>query len=127
MKKLIVLLFLPLLIMGCGVNMGKQIDHGNLTVFFLEGVSTEKAIEFVKYWDKHGFIGDRKQTIQLESKDGVILVNIIERKMYQDDGLTITEEAMLQQLGRDLEKAVFHKETAIVITDNTFRPIIKDK
>lgn len=106
--------------------MGDRIDNGNLRVFYLKGVSTDEAIQFAKYWKSHGFTGERKQSIQLENKDGVIHVNIIERKMYQEDGLTITEEAMLQDLGRELNKRIFHKETNIVITDNTFRPIIKE-
>ena len=106
--------------------MGDRIDNGNLSVFFLKGVNTDEAIAFAKYWEAHGYVGDRKQVIQLENKDGVIHVNLIEREMYQDDGLTITEEALLQDLGRDLNTNVFHKETTIVITDNTFRPIIKE-
>lgn len=106
--------------------MGDRIDNGNLSVFFLKGVDTDNAVEFTKYWKNHGFVGERKQVIQLENINEVIHVNIIERKMYQEDGLTITEEAMLQKLGRDLNKNIFHKETLIVITDNTFRPIIKD-
>lgn len=126
MRNLIVILFLPLFLIGCGVNMGDRIDNGNLSVFFLEAVNSDKAVEFAKYWEKNGFVGERKQVIQLENKEGIIYVNLIERKMYQEDGLTITEEAMLQDLGRDLKKDIFHKETIIVITDDTFRPIIKE-
>lgn len=126
MRSPIIILFFPLLLIGCGVNMGTRIDNGNLSVFFLEGVNTNEAIEFSKYWKDHGFVGERKQVIQLENKNDVIHVNLIERKMYQADRLTISEEAMLQEIERDLNKNVFHKETTIVITDNTFRPIINE-
>lgn len=124
MKKFVFLLMLVILT-SCGVNMGTRIDNGNLQVFFLEGIEKEKAIEFSKYWINQGFVGTEKQYIQLEADKEVILVKLIEKEIYQEDLLTITEEAILQDIERDLKKNVFKQETEIVITDNTFRPIEK--
>lgn len=114
-----------LFLSSCGINMGTRIDNENLSVFFLEGVNKEKAIAFTEYWKNHGFVGERKQVIQLEKENNVILIKLIERKEYQNDDLTITEESMIQQLERDLTRNIFEQETRIVITDNTFRPILK--
>ena len=105
--------------------MGDRIDNGNLSVYFLEEIPKEKAIVFARYWRDEGFVGDRKQVVQLVEDKGVVVVKIIEREMYHEDLLTITEEAMVQQLERDLKDKVFNQEVAILITDNTFRPILK--
>lgn len=120
-----VLIFL--LLTNCGMNMGHRIDAENLSVYFLEEVPREKAIEFAKYWRDNDFVGERKQVIQLEKEKNSILVKIIERESYHVDEITITEEAMLQDLERLLAKEIFQMETIIVITDNTFRPILKRK
>ncbi len=105
--------------------MGDRIDNGNLSVYFLEGVNKDKAISFARYWKNNGFIGDKKQVIQLEREDNAITVKLIERELYHKDAFTIQEEALLQDLERDLKKEVFIEEVNILITDNTFRPIIK--
>lgn len=125
MKNWIVISLLTSLLLSCGISMGDRIDNGNLSVYFLEGVPKEKAISFARYWRDNGFLGDRKQVIQLENDRKVIVVKIIEREMYHEDLLTITEEALLQQLERDLKQEVFKQDTEILITDDTFRPILK--
>nr|WP_299205875.1 hypothetical protein [uncultured Brumimicrobium sp.] len=125
MKNWIVVSLLSFLLVGCGISMGTRIDNGNLSVFFLEAVPKDKAIAFAKYWKNEGFVGEEKQVIQLDKIDGVIVVKLIEREMYHKNLLSITEEAMIQQLERDLKRDVFGLETQIMITDNTFRPILK--
>lgn len=120
--KLLLLLFL---FTSCGVNMGTRIDKGNLSVFFMPSISQDKAILFANYWVENGFVGERKQVIQLDKEKDVIQVKLIERENYQDDLITINEEAILQQLERELKREVFLQETEIIITDNTFRPILK--
>lgn len=105
--------------------MGDRIDNGNLSVYFLEGIPKEKAIAFARYWRDNGYLDKRKQVIQLQNDRGVVVVKIIEREMYHDELLTITEEALIQQLERDLKRDVFNLDTEVLITDNTFRPILK--
>ena len=105
--------------------MGDRIDNGNLSVYFLEEVDESKAIDFARYWKDNGFVGEKKQVIQLERDLQSINVKLIEREMYLEDGFSIKEEAMLQDLERVLEKEIFHEEVEIIITDNTFRPILK--
>jgi len=117
---------ISLLFQGCGMPMGNRINNGNVTVYYLEGVSQDKAIQFAHYWEDNGFIGKEKQTIQLEKTKKGIQVNIIEREIYQEDGLTIREQSMLQELERTLEDEVFQVKIEIQITDNTYRPIIKE-
>ncbi|MFA5573677.1 MAG: hypothetical protein WC994_01345 [Brumimicrobium sp.] len=118
-------MILIFILYSCGVNMGTRIDIDNLNVFFLEGVQKEKAIAFANYWKDNGFIGERKQVIQLENDNNVILVKLIERDFFYDEPITIEEEMLLQNLERDLERKVFQQGVEIVITDNTFRPIEK--
>ncbi|HLV41897.1 MAG TPA: hypothetical protein VKY37_06445 [Brumimicrobium sp.] len=125
MKNWFVIILLPTLLLSCGISMGDRIDNGNLSVYFLEGIPKEKAISFARYWRNNGFVGERKQIIQLESDKDVVIVKIIEREMYHEDLLNITEEALIQQLERDLKTKVFDLDTEILITDNTFRPILK--
>lgn len=105
--------------------MGDRVDNGNLSVYFLEGVDKEKAIQFSRFWKKNELVGEKKQIIQLEKVEEVIHVKLIERESYHSDPFTIEEEALLQDLERKLEKVVFEQEVEIVITDNTFRPILK--
>jgi len=105
--------------------MGSRIDTGNLRVFFLDGVEKEKAIDFAKYWRDNGFVGERKQIIQLESEKDVILIKLIERERFYEEEINISEEAMLQQIERDLKRNVFFQDVEIIITDNTLRPLLK--
>ncbi|PWH86919.1 hypothetical protein DIT68_01270 [Brumimicrobium oceani] len=105
--------------------MGDRIDNGNLSVYFLEGINKEKAINFAKYWKNNGFVGERQQVIQLEKENKRVVVKLIERELYHNDPITINEEAMLQELERTLKTEIFHQDVEIMITDNTFRPIIK--
>lgn len=125
MKNWIVVFILTSFLASCGISMGNRIDNGRLSVYFLEEVPKEKAIAFAKYWRNTGLVGDRKQVIQLANNKNTIIVKLIERKMYHNDLLTITEEALIQQLERDLTRDVFHQNTEILITDNTFRPLLK--
>ncbi|WP_159038396.1 hypothetical protein [Brumimicrobium mesophilum] len=125
MRNWIVIFLVVFLFQACGISMGDRIDNGNLSVYFLEGVNKDKAISFARYWKNNGFIGDKKQVIQLEREDNAITVKLIERELYHKDAFTIQEEALLQDLERDLKKEVFIEEVNILITDNTFRPIIK--
>lgn len=105
--------------------MGSRVDNGNLSVYFLQEESKDDAILFAKYWKEQGYVGERKQIIQIEEEKDVVFLKLIERKSYQEEEINITEEALLQDIERDLEKNVFHKEVEIVITDNTFRPLQK--
>ncbi len=123
MKYLLHLIFIVAIFGACGVPMGNRVDGDNLSVYYLEGIDKKTAIQFATYWQNHGFVGDRKQTIQLEKENGEILIKLIERKGYQNDPLAISEQSQLQALSRKLEKKIFNNETRIVITDNTFRPL----
>lgn len=125
MRNWIVIFLIALFFQGCGISMGDRIDNGNLSVYFLEGVNKDKAINFAKYWKNNGFVGEKKQIIQLEREEQTIVVKLIEREMYHSDPFTINEEALLQELERELKKEIFHEEVEIMITDNTFRPILK--
>lgn len=125
MRNWIVIFLVAFLFQGCGISMGDRIDNGNLSVYFLEEVNKDKAKNFAKYWRNKGFVGEKKQVIQLEKGEQSIIVKLIEREMYHSDVFTIKEEAMLQQLERDLKKEIFHEDVEIMITDNTFRPILK--
>jgi hypothetical protein len=117
---LIVVFFL---LLGCGIPMGDRIDSKNLQVYYLQGVTKETATDFARYWINNGFVGDRKQVIQVERENEVYTVKLIERSMYHQQPLSIDEQAKLQELKRNLELEVFHARTIIMITDNTFRPI----
>ncbi|MCO5269438.1 MAG: hypothetical protein M9897_11170 [Brumimicrobium sp.] len=125
MKKSIFLFILIILMSACGVPMGNRIDSHNLSVYYLDGITKEKAIAFAKYWRDNGFVGENKQTIQLDSENNVIFVKLIEREVYSDEPISIDEEVMLQDLERTLKQEIFNKEVTIVITDNTFQPIMK--
>jgi hypothetical protein len=125
MRKWIVVFLVALLLQACGISMGDRVDNGNLSVYFLEGVEKDKAISFSQFWKNKGFIGEEKQVIQLEKGEQSIIVKLIEREMYHSDAFNIQEEAMLQALERYLGKEIFHEDVEIMITDNTFRPILK--
>lgn len=111
------------LLFGCGIPMGNRIDANNLQVYYLEGVSKATAIDFATYWRNNDFVGDRKQVIQLDKDENGYLLKLIEREIYHEETLEIDEQAKLQELERTLEDEVFDDNVAIVITDNTFRPI----
>ena len=117
---LIVVFFL---LFACGIPMGDRIDSNNLQVYYLDGVTKKTATDFARYWINNGFVGERKQVIQLEKEKEVYKVKLIERAMYHQQPLSIDEQAKLQELKRNLESDVFNARTIIIITDNTFRPI----
>ncbi len=106
--------------------MGNRVDAKNLQVYYLEGVQKETAIKFAKYWKDNGFVGERKQVMQLEKAEDGYSLKIIERKMYHESALSIDEQSKLQELERTLEKEVFNEDLTIIITDNTFRPIERE-
>lgn len=103
--------------------MGNRIDAKNLQVYYLEGVPKEKALDFTKYWKDNGFVGDRKQVIQLDRTKETYTLKLIERAMYHTDPLSIDAQSKLQELEHTLEDEVFNEKVTIIITDNTFRPI----
>ena len=106
--------------------MGNRIDAKNLKVYFIEGVTKEEAIDFTKYWRDNGFVGEKEQVIRLDLYDNeTIVVKLIEKELYHADPLTISEEALLQDIERDLNTYVFKRPAIIQIVDNTFRPIEK--
>ena len=126
MLKLVAFLSLFILLFtSCGAPMGDQVKSNNLSVFFMESINREKAILFAEFWKENGFVGDREQFIQLDKNNGIIEVKLIERTIYQDENLTIQEEAVLSELSRTLSKEVFQEPVEIIITDNTFRPLNK--
>ncbi|PHR46209.1 MAG: hypothetical protein COA32_11690 [Fluviicola sp.] len=123
---MIYILGLLIFLFSCGIPMGDTVktEDEKLTVFYLEEVSKDKAIKFLKYWKDNGFIGDDPQIIQLDVlEDGLIAVKLIEKSTYHKEALSIHEKSLLQELERNLEKKVFEQEVTIIITDNTFRPI----
>ncbi|HTO39268.1 MAG TPA: hypothetical protein VL021_12655 [Brumimicrobium sp.] len=125
MKKIGVGILLFLAFVSCGVNMGDRIDTESLSVYFLPGVEKDQAVAFAEYWRDNGFLGENKQVIQLEKEKDVILIKLIEKENFHNEPISITEEAMLQDLERYLKRNIFQREVEIVITDNTFRPILK--
>lgn len=125
MKKIGVGILLFLAFVSCGVNMGDRIDTESLSVYFLPGVEKDQAVAFAEYWRDNGFLGENKQVIQLEKEKDVILIKLIENENFHNEPISITEEAMLQDLERYLKRNIFQREVEIVITDNTFRPILK--
>ena len=128
MRRNVFLIVLALLtLIACQPKMGSRVDTSNLSVFFLQGVDKEKAIAFAEYWRDNGFVGERKQTIQLDRDGEVILVKLIENERFHEELINISEEAMLQQIERDLKRNVFQQEVEIIITDNTLRPLLKRK
>ena len=115
------------LFMACGIPMGNRINTQNLQVYYIGGVTKEKAIDFTTYWKSNGFIHNSEQVIQLEvTAENVMLVKLIEKEQYHQTALSIEEQALLSELQRTLEKEVFQQPTEIVITDNTFRPLEKE-
>lgn len=126
-QKLIFGVFL-LTLSACGASMGDRVDANNLSVYYLENISKEVAVNFTKYWRDNGFVGNKKQTIQLSKNDNnIILVKIIENEAFNSRDLSIEEQSMLSKLSRTLEEKVFNKNRArIVVCDNTFRPLVKE-
>lgn len=123
LKSLTVLSILSIILFSCGMPMGNRVDKGNLKVYYLEGVKKQEAIDFANFWVDEGYVGEEEQTIQLEVSDEIILVKIIESVHYQNEPLSINEQAMLQDIERKLNKDVFSRTADLQITDNTFRPI----
>lgn len=111
------------LLFACGIPMGDRVDADNLQVYYLDGIKKNTAIEFAKYWKNNGFVGERKQVIQLSREEDQTIIKLIEREMYHNESLTVDEQSKLQQLERTLSKEIFDGEVEIMITDNTFRPI----
>lgn len=119
------LIFLTL--SGCGASLGDRIDSKNLHVYYMDGVSAQEAVNFATYWRDNGFVGEKKQTIQLiKNEYGELLVKLIEDKKFELQGLSLDEQAMLSKLSRTLEKEVFSDtKVRVVPCDNTFRPLVK--
>lgn len=122
MRILFITIFISVLL-GCGIPMGNRIDADNLQVYYLENVSKTKAIAFAEYWKANGFVGDRKQVIQLDKNDNGYSIKLIERSDYHKQHLSIEDQSQMQELEYNLEEEVFNGNATIIITDNTFRPI----
>lgn len=127
MRQLLILSLL-LTLSACGASLGDRVDSENLSVYYLENISKEEAVSFAKFWRDNGFVGDKKQTIQLTQDDyKVILVKVIENEAYTMRDLSIDEQSLLSELSRTLERKVFKKKRArVVVCDNTFRPLVKE-
>lgn len=121
MKVNLYLLVIVGFLSGCGLPMGNRVDSENLNVYFLDDIEKNQAIEFARYWRDNGFVGARKQVIQLtRDESGVVMVKLIERESYRGDELTIIELSLLQQLQRDLARDVFKEPVEVVITGDRF-------
>lgn len=123
MTRILIITIFSSVLLGCGIPMGNRVDANNLQVYYLENVSKSKAIAFAEFWKSNGFVGDRKQVIQLDKDDKGYSVKIIERSDYHEENLNIEEQSQLQELEYTLEEEVFDDNATIIITDNTFRPI----
>lgn len=124
MLKQLSIFFLLIFLYACGMPMGDRVDAENLQVYYIDGVKKSEAVAFAKYWKNNGFVGSRKQVVQLSKEEELYVIKLIERQMYHQQKLTIDERSKLQELERTLEKLIFDGNQAeIVITDNTFRPI----
>src|SRR5690554_1710098 len=125
MKNIVVGILLFLVFVSCCVNLEDSINMVSLIVYFLSSVEKDQAVAFAEYWRDNGFLGENKQVIQLEKEKDVNLIKLIEKENFHNEPISITEEAMLQDLERYLKRNIFQREVEIVITDNTFRPILK--
>lgn len=112
-----------ILITGCAAPLGDRVDGENLKVYYLEDVSKQMAINFAKYWIANGFVGEKEQTIQLLTDEDKVIVKLIEKEIYHNETLGISEISKLQDLERLLKFGVFEKEVRIWICDDTFSPL----
>lgn len=108
--------------------MGDIVKTNNLDVYYINGISKENAVKFTQFWKRNGFIGDDKQTIQLEMLDNnIVHVNLIEKKFYQNKPLNLEEQISITRIQKMITDSVFNKNwVTIVITDNTFKPLQRD-
>lgn len=124
-RKIFPIAILFIIITSCGTPMGDQVRSKNLNVFYLDGVDKEEAVAFANYWKNNGFVGEKEQFIQLDREGNNFQVKIIERAMYENEPLSVNDEALLHELARGLERKVFKQPVELIITDNTFRPLEK--
>lgn len=123
MTRILFITLILAVLVGCGIPMGNRIDAKNLQVYYLENVAKSTAITFAEFWIENGFVGERKQVIQLDKNKEGYSVKLIERSKYNQESLSIIERSQLQELEYTLEEQVFGANASIIITDNTFRPI----
>ncbi len=128
MKKGIQFFLLTLLLLSCGNPMGDIVKTQNLDVYYINGVNKEDAVKFTKFWKRNGFIGKAHQTIQLELlKNNIVQVNLIEKKVFQDQPILLKEQIMLTRIQKMIRDSIFSKNRVnLVITDNTFKPLDRD-
>ena len=117
--------FFMVFLFSCGESLGNRIDSRNLSVYYLNNVDKATAIEFAKYWRDNNYVGNETQFIQLDKKDNIYYIRLIEKEEYHQKPLSIEDQAKINELERTLAKSIFNKRVVIEITDNTFRPIDK--
>lgn len=111
---------------SCGSDYGNSIisPESNLTVYYLDGVSSETAVKFAKYWKENGYTDENPQSIQL-SIDKDYQIKLIAQVPGDINNMSFDEEQLLISLTKELEKEVFDNMPVQIMLCNDRFSVIK--
>lgn len=117
-------LFLVFLVFtSCGANYGNKLESDELDVFYKQVENEELARKIALYWKENDFLGAKKQYLQLDEQNEVLLLKIISTEKFNPDTFTFDERAKLRELQDSLQPLVKPKRLEIVIAKNNFETI----
>lgn len=115
-----ILLFL---LVSCGDDYGNKLESDELDVFYTDIKNEEYARNIAIYWKEHDLLGSKKQSIQLDEQNGVLILKIIPIDKFDLNSFSFDERALLKQLQDSLQSHVKPKRLEIVIAENNFETI----
>lgn len=115
--------FLLFLFVSCGNDYGNKLESDELDVFYTKIENEEFARNIAIYWKEHDLLASKKQSIQLDEKDGVLILKVIPTEKFDASTFSFDERALLKQLQDSLQSHVQPKRLEVVISKNNFETI----
>lgn len=125
MRRLGIILLLPLFFLSCGGDYGKHVQGENVTVYYTEGVQTAEAVKLLEFWVNRPLIGKERQYIQLTKIKEVYQVKLIPSDSMLLSELPFDYIVPLLELESELASVVFAGNPCkLVLSDPQFRQSI---
>ena len=115
--------FLLLFAVSCGNDYGNKLESDEIDVFYINPEHEELARNIANYWKENDLLGSKKQSVQLDEENDVLVLKIIPTEKYDPSSFSFDERALLKQLQDSLQSRVHPKRLEIVIANTNFETV----
>ncbi len=112
-----------LLFSSCGTDYGNKLESEELDVFYTEIDNEPHARNIALYWKNHNMLGSKKQYLQLDEEDDILILKLIATDKFNPASFPFEERLLLKRLQDSLQLIVAPKRLEIVIAEKNFEPI----